>query len=129
VATRGALEEFYDDAAARLAAHLDAGRDVVVLCEATRCFYGSFMHLHKRLAQRYPVEVCGVTSVAGAAANSADRWSRPRRSSPCCPHAVPDALARRLADTDSAAILKLGRTFTGVRDALAAAGRWTRPGT
>jgi precorrin-2 C20-methyltransferase/precorrin-3B C17-methyltransferase len=35
----------------------------------------------------------------------------------------PAELAARLAATDSAAIMKLGRTFTGVREALAQAGR------
>ena len=35
---------------------------------------------------------------------------------------VPE-LARRLADTDAAAIMKLGRTFAGVREALGQAGR------
>ena len=34
-----------------------------------------------------------------------------------------EVLAERLAATDSAAVLKLGRTFTKVRDALATAGR------
>ncbi|MEA2148778.1 MAG: precorrin-2 C20-methyltransferase / precorrin-3B C17-methyltransferase, partial [Solirubrobacteraceae bacterium] len=33
-----ALREFYDDAAAELAAHLDAGRDVAVLCEGDPFF-------------------------------------------------------------------------------------------
>ncbi len=33
---RGALDDFYEAAAARLAAHLDAGRTVAVLAEATR---------------------------------------------------------------------------------------------
>ena len=48
-----ALHEFYDDAAAELAAHLDAGRDVAVLCEGDPFFYGSYMYLHERLAPRY----------------------------------------------------------------------------
>jgi precorrin-2 C20-methyltransferase/precorrin-3B C17-methyltransferase len=66
---QGAIDEFYESAAARLAAHLDAGRDVVVLAEGDPFFYGSYMHMHKRLAHRYPTEVVpGVTSVSGAAA-------------------------------------------------------------
>ena len=52
-----------------LAAHLDAGRDVVVLCEGDPFFYGSYMYLHERLAQRYETEVVpGVTSFSAAAA-------------------------------------------------------------
>ncbi len=66
---QGAIDEFYAECAARLAAHLDAGRDVVVLGEGDPFFYGSYMHLHKRLAHRYPTEVVpGVTSVSAAAA-------------------------------------------------------------
>jgi precorrin-2 C20-methyltransferase / precorrin-3B C17-methyltransferase len=37
----GALCEFYDASAAEIAAHLDAGRDVAVLCEGDPFFYGS----------------------------------------------------------------------------------------
>ena len=122
---RGALEEFYDGAAARLAAHLDAGRDVVVLCEGDPFFYGSYMHMHKRLAHRYPTEVVpGVTSVAGAAAELGRPLVERDEVLTVLPGTLsPDVLAERLARTDSAAILKLGRTFTGVRDALAVAGR------
>src|SRR5205085_3219109 len=66
---RGALEDFYEECAARLAAHLDAGRDVVVLAEGDPLFYGSYMHMHKRLAHLYEAEVVpGVTSVSGASA-------------------------------------------------------------
>ena len=49
---QGAIDEFYAESAARLAAHLDAGRDVVVLAEGDPFFYGSYMHMHKRLAGR-----------------------------------------------------------------------------
>ena len=67
---QGRLDAFYAEAAARLAAHLDAGRDVVVIAEGDPFFYGSYMHLHKRLADRFPTEVVpGVTSVSAAAAS------------------------------------------------------------
>ncbi len=122
---RGALEEFYDDAAARLAVHLDDGRDVVVLCEGDPLFYGSYMHLHKRLADRYPaVVVPGVTSVAGAAAELGRPLVEGEEVLTILPGTLPPTvLAERLAAADSVAIMKLGRTFTGVRDALAASGR------
>ena len=42
-------------AAERLAAHLAAGRDVALLCEGDPFFYGSYMYLHDRLAERYRV--------------------------------------------------------------------------
>jgi precorrin-2 C20-methyltransferase / precorrin-3B C17-methyltransferase len=66
---QGAIDEFYAQSAERLAAHLDAGRDVVVLAEGDPFFYGSYMHMHKRLADRYETQVVpGVTSVSAASA-------------------------------------------------------------
>src|SRR3712207_4098205 len=65
---QGAIDEFYEAAAARLAAHLDAGRDVVVLAEGDPLFYGSYLHIHKRLAPPDPTEAePGVNSVSRAA--------------------------------------------------------------
>ena len=49
----GAITEFYDASAQRLAAHLSQGRDVVVLCEGDPLFYGSYMYLHDRLASGF----------------------------------------------------------------------------
>jgi precorrin-2 C20-methyltransferase/precorrin-3B C17-methyltransferase len=122
---RGVIEEFYAECALRLSAHLDAGRDVVVLCEGDPFFYGSYMHLHKRLAGRYPTEVVpGVTSVSGAAAQLGRPLVERDEVLTILPGTLPaDDLAERLAGTDSAAVLKLGRTFGGVRDALESAGR------
>ncbi|TDD63526.1 precorrin-2 C(20)-methyltransferase, partial [Actinomadura rubrisoli] len=122
---RGVLEEFYERCAARLAGHLDAGRDVAVLCEGDPFFYGSYMHLHKRLDGRYPTTVVpGVTSVSGAAAELGRPLVERDEVLTVLPGTLPPGdLARRLAGTDSAAILKLGRTFGGVREALDEAGR------
>ncbi|MQA34821.1 precorrin-2 C(20)-methyltransferase [Modestobacter roseus] len=121
---QGAIDEFYEAAAARLAAHLDAGRDVVVLAEGDPFFYGSYMHMHKRLAHRYPTEVVpGVTSVSGAAAVLGRPLVERDEVLTVLPGTLPaDELAEWLATTDSAAVLKLGRTFGNVREAFDAAG-------
>ncbi|MGK5678343.1 precorrin-2 C(20)-methyltransferase [Actinoplanes sp. URMC 104] len=122
---QGAIDEFYTEAAARLAAHLDAGRDVVVLAEGDPFFYGSYMHMHKRLAHRYPAEVVpGVTSVSAASAVLGRPLMERDEILTVLPGTLPPAeLAARLAATDSAAVMKLGRTFDGVREALTTAGR------
>lgn len=122
---QGALDDFYADCAERLAAHLDAGRTVVVLSEGDPLFYGSYMHLHKRLAHRYPTEVVpGVTSVSAASAVLGRPLVERDEVLTVLPGTLPaDALAERLRGTDSAAVLKLGRTFGKVRQALAEAGR------
>jgi precorrin-2 C20-methyltransferase/precorrin-3B C17-methyltransferase len=120
----GAIDEFYEAAAARLAAHLDEGRDVVVLAEGDPFFYGSYMHMHKRLAHRYPTEVVpGVTSVSGATAAVGRPLVEGDEVLTVMPGTLPaEALAERLAVTGSAAVLKLGRTFPQVRTAFELAG-------
>jgi precorrin-2 C20-methyltransferase/precorrin-3B C17-methyltransferase len=121
----GALAAFYEASAARLAAHLDAGRDVVLLSEGDPLFYGSYMYMHDRLAQRYPTEIVpGVPAFVAATAAAASPLARQTDVLTVLPGTMPEPeLARRLADTDAAVIMKLGRTFPAVRRALAAAGR------
>lgn len=122
---QGAIDEFYANCAERLAAHLDAGRDVAVLAEGDPLFYGSYMHMHKRLAHRYPTEVVpAVTSVSAASAMLGRPLVERDETLTVLPGTLPpEVLAQRVANTDSAAILKLGRTFGHVRDALDTAGR------
>ncbi len=122
---RGAIEEFYEEAAARLAAHLDAGRDVAILSEGDPLIYSSYQHMHKRLAHRYPTEtVPGVSSVSASVAAIGVPLTEADEVLTVLPGTLPtEELAARLASTDSAVILKLGRTFPSVREALARAGR------
>ncbi|MGI3782310.1 MAG: precorrin-2 C(20)-methyltransferase [Janthinobacterium lividum] len=121
----GAVDDFYDESADRLAAHLDAGRDVVVLAEGDPLFYSSYSYLHERLAGRYDCEVVpGVTSVSATTAALATPVARHEDVLTVLPGTLPvPELARRLAGTDAAAIMKLGRTFAGVVEALRQAGR------
>ncbi|MEX0429119.1 precorrin-2 C(20)-methyltransferase [Nocardioides sp. DS6] len=121
----GALAEFYEESAARLAAHLDAGRDVVLLAEGDPLFYGSYMYMHDRLAERYETQIVpGVPAFASAAAVAATPLVRQTDVLTVLPGTLPEPeLARRLADTDGAIIMKLGRTFPAVRRALEQAGR------
>ncbi|MGZ4456737.1 MAG: precorrin-2 C(20)-methyltransferase [Nocardioides sp.] len=121
----GAMADFYEESAARLGAHLEAGRDVVLLAEGDPLFYGSFMYMHDRLADRFPTEVVpGVPAFAAATAAVASPLVRQTDVLTVLPGTLPEPeLARRLADTDGAIVMKLGRTFPAVRRALAAAGR------
>ncbi|MER7396844.1 precorrin-2 C(20)-methyltransferase [Streptomyces sp. NPDC000151] len=122
---RGALNDFYEEAAARLAAHLDAGRTVAVLAEGDPLFYGSYQHMHKRLAHRYPTEVVpGITSVSAAAARLGEPLVEAEETLTIVPGTLPeDELTARLAAADSAVVMKLGRTFPTVRRALERTGR------
>lgn len=121
----GAMADFYEECAERLRAHLAAGRDVVVLAEGDPMFYGSFMYLHDRLSPEFETEVvAGVPAFAAATALAATPLVRQTDVLTVLPGTLPEAeLARRLADTDGAIIMKLGRTFPAVRSALEQAGR------
>ena len=120
----GAIAEFYDDSAAILAEHLDAGRDVVVLCEGDPFFYGSYMYLHDRLAARYRTEVVpGITSFSAAAAGSGTPLVKRDDVLTILPGTLPtDVIAARLRTADAAVVMKLGRTFGSVREAAERAG-------
>jgi precorrin-2 C20-methyltransferase / precorrin-3B C17-methyltransferase len=121
----GLMADFYDESADRLGAHLDSGRNVVVLAEGDPLFYGTYMYLHDRLAGRYDTAVVpGVTSVSGSAAAVATGLCRHEDVLTVLPGTLPvPELARRLADTEAAVVMKLGRTFENVREALRQAGR------
>ncbi len=113
-------QQVYDRAATEIASHLGAGREVAVLCQGDPFFYGSFMYLFGRLAERFPVEVVpGVSSLTACAA--AAHWPLAARNDALTvlPATLDDAaLEARLAATDAAAILKLGRHFGRVRTLL-----------
>ncbi|MFP5283314.1 MAG: precorrin-2 C(20)-methyltransferase, partial [Actinomycetes bacterium] len=121
----GAMEDFYAASAERLAAHLGRGRTVVVLAEGDPLFYSSYMYLHDRLADRFRCEIVpGVTSVSAVAAAAATPLARHEDVLTVLPGTLPvPELTRRLAGTDAAVIMKLGRTFAGVREALERSGR------
>jgi precorrin-2 C20-methyltransferase/precorrin-3B C17-methyltransferase len=121
----GAMADFYAECADRLRAHLAAGRDVVVLAEGDPMLYGSFMYLHDRLSDDFETQVvAGVPAFAAATATTALPLVRQTDVLTVLPGTLPEPeLARRLADTDGAVIMKLGRTFAKVRSALEQAGR------
>jgi precorrin-2 C20-methyltransferase / precorrin-3B C17-methyltransferase len=123
-----ALGEFYDDAAAALAAHLDAGRDVAVLCEGDPFFYGSYMYLHERLADRYEtIVIPGVTGFSAAAASAGTPLVKRDDVFMALPGTLGEQeLATRLRSADAAVVMKLGRTFAKVRGAVETAGDGAR---
>ena len=122
------IGEFYDAAAAAVAAHLDAGRAVAVICEGDPLFYGSYMHLHARLAARYPTAViAGVTGMSGSWSAVGTPIAQGDDVFTVLPDTLPEAeLARRLADADAAVVMKLGRNLRKVRRALDRSGRLER---
>jgi precorrin-2/cobalt-factor-2 C20-methyltransferase len=122
------IRAFYDEAAARLSSHLDAGRSVAVICEGDPLFYGSYMHLHVRLAPRYPTDViAGVTGMSGCWSAVGAPIAQGDDVFTVLPATLPQGeLERRLADADSAVVVKLGRHLPKVRRALLRIGRLDR---
>jgi precorrin-2/cobalt-factor-2 C20-methyltransferase len=119
------VTSFYEASTVVIAEHLTAGRTVAVLSEGDPLFYGSYMHLHVRLATRFPTEVIpGVTAMSGC-------WSQaglPIVQGDDVLSILPgtmdeDQLVRRLSDTEAAVIMKVGRNLPKIRRALAEAGR------
>lgn len=123
-AYRDAIDRFYEDSAAAVAAELSAGRSVAVLSEGDPLFYGSYMHIHVRLAHRFPTEVvAGVTAMSGCWSLAGVPITQGDDVLTVLPGTLPeDDLARRLAGADAAVIMKLGRNLPKVRRALAASG-------
>jgi precorrin-2/cobalt-factor-2 C20-methyltransferase len=127
-AYREAIGEFYTGAAAAIAAHLEAGRVVAVICEGDPLFYGSYMHLHARLAPRFSAEiVAGVTGMSGCWSAAGMPIAQGDDIFTVLPATLPEAeLARRLADADAAVVMKVGRHLPKLRRALAYSGRLDR---
>ncbi|HEV2252949.1 MAG TPA: precorrin-3B C(17)-methyltransferase [Streptosporangiaceae bacterium] len=120
-----AIEEFYEQAAARLVAHLAQGRDVVLLAEGDPLFYSSYMHMHKRISGRFRTEVVpGITSVSAASAALAMPLVEGDDVLTVLPGTLGrEELARRLTGTGATAIMKISRSYADVREALKESGR------
>jgi precorrin-2/cobalt-factor-2 C20-methyltransferase len=110
-------QEIYDRAAEKVAAELDAGCDVAVLCEGDPFFYGSFMYLFERLAGRYLTEIVpGVSSIMAAGAASGRPLSARNDVLTVIPGPLPDVeIAARIEASGAVAIMKVGRHFNRLR--------------
>jgi len=107
----------YDAAAARIAAVLDRGDDAGFLCQGDPLFYGSFAGIMTRLAPRYAVTVVpGVSSMTACAAAAGLPLAQRDDALTVIPATLDEgALARRLAEAEGAAVIKLGRHFGKLR--------------
>ena len=122
---QSATNGFYAEAAARVASHLDAGRSVAVLSEGDPLFYGSYMHIHVRLAHRYDTEVIpGITAMSGCWSAAGLPLVQGDDILTVLPGTLDEvALAQRLGEDGGAVIMKVGRNLPKIRRAIAAAGK------
>ncbi len=123
-------QDVYAEAAERIAAHLEAGRDVAVLCEGDPFFYGSFMYLFARLARRFPVEIVpGVSSLAACAAALKRPLTARNDVLTVLPGTLADAELRpRIEAAEAVAIIKVGRHLPRLRALIGAMGLTGRSG-
>lgn len=114
----------YDAAADAIAARLQGGEDVALLCEGDPFFYGSFLYLFERLAGRFHVEIVpGISSPMAAAAAMRMPLARRNETLAVIPAPLADAeIVARLAVADAFCIIKLGRHLARVRALLEQAG-------
>lgn len=116
-AERAPAQAAYNKGAVQLAERLDAGDDVVCLCEGDPFFYGSFMYLFARLSARFQVQVVpGVTSVTACAAAAGMPLAARNERVTVLPGPLPEAELRlRIEGAESVAIMKVGRHLDKVR--------------
>ena len=121
---RSALTEFYDATARALASHLQAGRDVALVCEGDPFFYGSFMHVYHRLNGQHSVEVVpGITGMSASWTGAGTPITYGDDVLMVLPGTLPFAvLIERMRTADALVVMKLGSNFGKVRRALAEAG-------
>lgn len=122
---KSAILAFYEESARAVAAHLSEGRTVAVLSEGDPLFYGSYMHLHVRLSTRFDTEVIpGVTAMSGCWSQAGIPIVQGDDVLSVLPGTMSEfELTRRLADTDAAVIMKVGRNLPKIRRALEASGK------
>lgn len=117
VTGRKPAQDVYDEGAADIRTHLEAGRDVVVLCEGDPLFYGSFMYVMARLRDDFDVEIVpGVASITAAAA--AHHHAMVARSDILTVLPGPledDALSQRIDDADAIIMMKIGRHISRIK--------------
>jgi precorrin-2/cobalt-factor-2 C20-methyltransferase len=115
-----AADALYLEAIRPIAAHLAAGRDVAVLCVGDPLFYGSFMYLFTRLADRYYTEIVpGISSpMAAAAALGTPLCYQNDIFSVVSATLSMEALTAQLINADAVAIIKLRRHFDKARQVL-----------
>src|SRR5260370_11171361 len=105
------IAHFYEESVVALSELLRQGKSVGLLAEGDPFFYGSFMHMWRRLNGDFPIEIVpGVTGMSGC-------WTRANAPITLGNHILSgfagtlseEQLTRRLAESDAARILKISK--------------------
>lgn len=124
-AYRNAIDGFFDASAATIAEHLQAGRTVAVLSEGDPLFFGSYMHIHVRLMNRFRTEVIpGVTAMSGCWSAAGLPIVQGDDVLTVLPGTLDQSeLVRRLQQNEPTVIMKIGRNLPKIRRAVIEADR------
>jgi precorrin-2/cobalt-factor-2 C20-methyltransferase len=119
-AYRVVIDRFFDESAATIAEHLQAGRTVAVLSEGDPLFFGSYMHIHTRLMNRFRTQVIpGVTAMSGCWSAAGLPIVQGDDVLTVLPGTLEQSeLVRRLRQNEPTVIMKLGRNLPKVRRSL-----------
>lgn len=119
---RKPAQDAYDTGAAEIRTVLEAGKDVVVLCEGDPFFYGSFMYLFSRLSDDFDVEIVpGVNSVSACASVVERPLVARSEVLTIVPATLPNEdLSTKIANAEAIAIMKVGRHLGKVKEILTA---------
>jgi len=110
-------QDVYAKSADTIAAQLEKGEDVIVLCEGDPFFYGSFMYLFSRLSDLFQTEIVpGVSSLGACSA----ALRRPLTARNDVLTVVPGPLSdeemrEKIAAAEAIAIMKVGRHLPRIR--------------
>lgn len=121
---RTPAQEIYDKGADEIAAQLDQGHDVVVLCEGDPLFYGSFMYILARLRSSYDVQIIpGVTAMSACASAAHHPLVAREDLMTILPATMADEdIKAAINAAQGVAIMKVGRHIARLRDLLSEMG-------
>ena len=109
--------DVYDRYAAEIGEHLEAGRDVAVLCEGDPFLYGSFMYVFARLADDFETRVVpGVSSLGACSAAAGVPLVSRNETLAIVPGPLDEAeLESRIRESTAVAVMKVGRHLDKIR--------------
>ena len=122
---RTAIQDFFDTSAETIRAQLKAGRTVSVLSEGDPMFYGSYMHLHIRLANDFnTIVIPGITAMSGCWSQAGLPLVQGEDAMTVLPGTMDEeTLVQRLSGSEAAIIMKVGSNLPKIRRALRSAGK------
>ena len=122
------MKNFYDSTAQEMKAELLKGKNIAIICAGDPFIFGSYMYWHARLADEFETTVIpGISSILAAPVELGKPLCHREDVVSIIPATLSeDELVENLTNSTSAVIMKLGRTFPKVVNALKKAGLETK---